>query len=60
MTLEEAIKQLEEPHWLITEGHTLEYYEAVQLGIEALKDKLEARRNNIMSSGILLPGETDD
>ena len=37
-----------------------EEWQAVQLGIEALKDKQEARRYNLPSSAILLPGETVD
>ncbi|GAH73493.1 unnamed protein product [marine sediment metagenome] len=60
MTLKEAIKELEEPDWMITEGHTQEYSEAVQLGIEALK---RLQRERVLADNpfeVRLPGETEE
>ena len=37
MTLDEAIKELEEPDWLTPHYHTPNYDEAIQLALEALK-----------------------
>ena len=58
MTIDEAIENL---RFLSTAGAPnlrLNDIDAIKLGIEALQNKLEARRYGIASSSILLPGET--
>lgn len=59
MNINRAIKELEEPDWLVTEGHTPEYTEAVQLGIEALKWRQRFVNALPRKGRILLPGETE-
>ena len=59
MTIDEAIKELEYPDWLITENHTPEYSEAVALGKEALERLREDRYYKRASYFRLLPGETE-
>ena len=60
MTIDEAIKELEEPDWLVTENHTPEYAEAVQLGIEALKREKMLRDPGVPATYDMLPGETSE
>jgi len=57
MTIDEAIKQLEEPGWRTTAYHPPEYTEAIQLGIEALKWFKKYRNMVDFHEGELLPGE---
>ena len=60
MTLEEAIdSNVELKGELVREGR-LEKADGVQLGIEALRSKLENRRYGVASSAILLPSETKE
>ena len=42
------------------EAEPVEFDKAIKLGIEALKNKLEARRYRVAASSVLLPGETKE
>ena len=58
MTIDEAIKYLEslDGGWPLTEPGG--YYEAIKLGIEALKQESRHRKANHFYDSNLLPGET--
>jgi len=59
MTIDEAIKQLEESDWFTTVNHTPEYSKAIQLAIEALKRLQDLRVDFELLASELLPGETE-
>jgi len=56
MTIDEAIKQLEESDWFTTVNHTPEYSKAI---IEALKRLQDLRVDFELLASELLPGETE-
>jgi len=60
MTIDEAIKELEEPDWMITEYQIPVYMEAVRLGIEALKRVKLIRGNQFYPHLKRLYGETEE
>lgn len=60
MNIPKAIKELEEPNWLVTTNHTPEYSEAIQLGIEALKRVSWLRDIHSQIGTSKLVGETKD
>lgn len=60
MKLEKAIEIKEANREPSTPEELQLWEEADKLGIEALKDKLRARKYGLPSSAILLPGETED
>jgi len=59
MTIDEAIYELQDGLRALRGYLNEDYNKAIDLGIEALKNKREARKYGIASSAILLPGETE-
>lgn len=60
MTLEEAIDRNVELTGELIEEERWAKARAIKLGIEALKDKVKARRHGHAYSSRLLPGETKE
>ena len=60
MTLDEAIKRLEQHERWLESINAQEQAEAHLLGIEALKLVQKERRDLISYAGELLPGETEE
>ena len=58
--IDEAIALLQEELDHIEEDELPQWFGAVTLGIEALKNKKEARKYGVLSSSILLPSETEE
>ena len=59
MTIDEAIKELEYPDWLVIQNHTLEYQKAIALSIEALKAVRERQARFPNLPHLKLLGETE-
>ena len=60
MTIDKAIKKLEDLERYAYEPETQKAHEALQLGIEALERIKSMRHDNITDAIFYLPGETED
>ena len=60
MKLDKAIELLNIAKEGFPTNDTEKYYKAMELGIEALKNKQGQRLYGVASSAILLPGETEE
>ena len=60
MTLDEAIKEMEDFVGMLDLFHTTKYREAAKLGIEALKHLQWERKYKTLDTANLLPGETKE
>jgi hypothetical protein len=59
MTIDEAIKSLENSQQVLFEAKKGHFHDAIQLGVEALKAIKVDRSNLLPFRSTLLPGETE-